>query len=54
VATPTKSSSNTFFFFLFDFASIDNLQSQYILYIDRYLLVTILENNNTQTKISEI
>ncbi len=55
VATPTRSSSNTiFFFFLSDFASIDNLQSHYILYIDRYLLVTILENNNAQTKTTEI
>ncbi len=55
VATPTGSSSNTnFFFFLSGFASIDNLKSHYILYIDRYLLVTILKNNNTQTKTTEI
>jgi hypothetical protein len=55
VATLAGSSSNThFFFFLSGFASIDNLQSHYILYIDRYLLVTILENNNTQTKTTEI
>ncbi len=55
VATPTGSSSNTIFsFFLSSFASIDNLQSHYILYIDRYLLVIILENNNTQTKTIEI
>jgi hypothetical protein len=44
VAISIGSFSNThFFFFLFGFASIDNLQSHYILYIDGYLLVTILE-----------